>query len=98
MISDFKRDAAGYYIEKDPNDVLDYVVDWSLFLNGDTISASVWVIPGGITQGTASNTTTTATTILSGGTAGSTYTVANRITTAGGKTAERSFRVVVKDL
>ncbi len=82
---------------KDPDAVLDYVVDWSDFLDDDTITgAPVWTMPAGLTKDSQSNTGTTATAFISGGTAGNGYTVACKITTAAGRTDERSFVIVVR--
>lgn len=82
---------------KDPESVLDYQIDWSTWLGSDTIASSSWVIPTGITEDSDSNTTTTATVWLSGGTAGTTYTVTNRIVTAGGRTEDRSLTIKCYD-
>ncbi len=84
--------------EKDPSAVLDYQVNWATWLGTDTISTSTWTVPTGLTKDSDTNTTTTATAWLSGGTAGRTYTVTNRIVTAGGRTDERSFQVKVTNL
>ena len=83
---------------KDPADALDYLIDWTAWLGTDTISASTWTAPTGITKSAESNTTTRATVWVSGGTAGASYTLTNRIVTAGGRTAERSIRITVQDL
>ena len=80
---------------KDPNAILDYSIDWSLWLDGDTIDTSVWTVAAGITNAADSSTTTTATIWLSGGTAGTSYTVSNRITTADGRTEDRSMTISV---
>ena len=84
------------YIKSD-NEVLDYVVDWSNWLGADTISTSVWNAEVGITQDSETETTTTATIWLSGGTNNSTYLVTNQIVTVAGRTAERSFRITIED-
>jgi hypothetical protein len=81
---------------KDPSAVVDYQVNWAAWLGVDTISTSTWTVPTGITQNSATSTTTTATIWLSGGTAGTTYTLVNRIVTAAGRTDERSIRVLVR--
>lgn len=82
---------------KDPSAVLDYAVDWATWLDEDTISASTWTVPAGITKDSDTFTTTTATVWLSGGTAGSHYTLTNRIVTTGGRTDERSIIIAVMD-
>jgi hypothetical protein len=82
---------------KDPDAILDYAVDWSRWLAGDTIAASVWIVPAGLTKVTESNTPTKAIVWLSGGSAGQTYTVTNRITTAAGRTEDRSFTIRVEE-
>lgn len=83
---------------KDPNETLDYSVNWSRWLGEDTISSSTWVdVTSGIIVASSSNTTTAATVWLSGGTAGSQYSLTNRIVTAGGRTADRTRTVSVQD-
>ena len=82
---------------KDPQEVLDYQIDWSDWLDTDTISTSAWVVQTGITKDSSSNTTTTATVWLSGGTNGSRYVITNTITTSDGRTAERSFIIKVSE-
>jgi hypothetical protein len=82
---------------KDPDAILDYAVDWSRWLAGDTIAASLWIVPAGLAKVTESNSATKAIVWLSGGTAGQSYTVTNRITTAGGRTEDRSFTIRVED-
>lgn len=82
---------------KDPGARKDYAVDWSDWLDGDTISASAWTPPSGITQYSASNTPTAATIWLSGGTAGEEYAVVNQITTAGGRIDQRTIKIVVRE-
>lgn len=82
---------------KDPDAVLDYVVNWATWLDGDTISTSAFTVPAGITKDSESNTTTTATVWLSGGTAGTWYAILNRITTAAGRTNDQTIYVQVKE-
>lgn len=86
-------------VEKDPDAELDWERDWGPWLApfGDTILSSTWIVPTGITKTDESNTSTTATVWLSGGTAGLRYTVTNRITTVGGRTDDRSMTVFVND-
>ncbi len=82
---------------KDPNAILDYAVDWAEYLAGvDTILTSVWIVPAGVTQASATNTSTRAVVWLSGGTAGTSYPVTNRITTAGGRTDDRTMILQVE--
>lgn len=81
---------------KDPDATLDYTVDWSDWLDtGETISSSSFSVPSGITKASESNTTTSATVWLSGGTKWTTYTVTNEVTTTAGRTDQRSFDVRV---
>jgi len=82
---------------KDPDAVLDYQVDWSDWLDSDTISTSTWTVPSGLAEDSASNTTTTATVWLSGGTAGTSYTVVNHIVTAEGREDDRSIIIKCQD-
>ena len=82
---------------KDPDAKLDYTVDWTEWLTNDTISASAWVVPSGITESSTSKTTTEATVWLSGGTTGVVYEITNRITTTLGRIDDRSFNVKIQD-
>lgn len=88
---------------KDPNAVVDFAIDWSAWLaltppgTADTISTSTWTVPAGLTKGSEINTTTKATVWLSGGTAGETYEITNRIVTAGGRTYDQTLRIVVRE-
>lgn len=82
---------------KDPDDVLDYVFDWTRWLDGDTISTSTMTTEAGLTEDSDDNDTEKATVWVSGGTAGTTYTVANKITTANGRTAERTISIRVEE-
>jgi hypothetical protein len=86
--------------EKDPNAVLDYVIDWgSKWLEaGDEISTSIWTVPTGITKDSDSKTTTTTTIWLSGGTDGESYDIVNRIVTTGGRTDDRTITIIVREL
>lgn len=83
---------------KDPNSILDYGFDWSDWLDtDDTVSTSAWTVPSGITEHSDSKTTTTTTIWLSGGTIGRQYRIQNRIVTADGRTADRSFYVKIEN-
>ena len=82
--------------KKPAGDTLDYVANWATWLDTDTIATSGWSGDTGITVGSSSNTTTTATVNLSGGTEGRTYKVTNTITTAGGRTATVVLEIEIK--
>lgn len=88
---------------KDPNAVLNYMVDWAdeekgpWLATGEEISTSTWIVPAGITKTDESDTTTTATIWLSGGTVGESYLLTNRITTNQGRIDDRSFRIYVRE-
>jgi len=81
--------------EKGDSENLDYQIDWSAWLATDTLATSTWTVDAGLTVGFASRSQTTTTQWLSGGLAGTQYTVTNVVTTAAGRTAERSFLVLV---
>ena len=87
---------------KDPDSVADYKFDWSRWLEEtttttDTISSSSWTVDSGLTKDSDSNSTTTATIWVSGGTAGTAYQATNRIVTAGGRTADRTITFIVRE-
>lgn len=80
-------------ILKDPNAVLDYIIDWTTWLDDvpDTISSASVVTPVGITCNSSSISGKMVIMWISGGTAGVTYQVACRIVTVGGRTDDRSI-------
>lgn len=83
---------------KDPDATLDFGVDWEDWLaSGETISSSSWTVESGITKDSDSFTDTVATAWLSGGTAGTTYTLTNEITTSSSRTDNRTILVRVKE-
>lgn len=88
---------------KDPNDVVDYTVRWSRYLDriGDTIQSSSWpVIDSGLSLQTHSFNALngTATAWFTGGTAGTQYRATNRIITTGGRQRDKTITIRVRDL
>lgn len=85
--------------QKDPDAVLDYAVDWSTWLaSAETISTyAVSANSTLITIATAAQSSGVVTTWLSGGYAGSDYTVSIKVVTSSCRTDERSFLVKVKN-
>ncbi len=83
---------------KDANARMDYVFDWSAWLAGDTITGTpVVTVDPGLNLDLQTNDTTTVTVWLSGGTVGQVYKVSCRITTAAGRTDERTALIQVTD-
>lgn len=82
---------------KDPDATLEYVFDWSAWLDEDTITTASVTADDGITVDSDSNTDSAVTVWLSGGTADASYGVLCQITTAGGRTDQRSMTVAVRE-
>lgn len=87
---------------KDPAAVVDYTVDWSAgYLDGDSLADSSFSIEpgesGGLSVDAQAHDATTASVTLSGGITGHVYRVTNRVTTAGGRTDERSLTIRVTE-
>lgn len=82
---------------KDPNEVLDYKVDWTDYLGASNIASSVWT--HSLTEFSPGNDNKTATVYLGGGTLGSSYEVTNEITTNDipARVAVRSFVIRIVD-
>lgn len=78
--------------DKDPNANLDYTIDWRKWLGDDTILTSIWVLPVGISQAGLLMSSTTTTIWVAGGTAGTSYSVYNQITTVGGRVDKRTIK------
>lgn len=85
--------------EKDPVEILDYYFDWSDFLGPlDSITASVWAVSGSdaiLSVGSQTFAASLVTAWASAGTAGVSYDVSNTITTAQGRVAKRTARILV---
>ena len=83
--------------DKRPADDLDYLIDWTRWLEGDTIVSSTWTVPTGITShDKIINSGNQKTTVwLSGGTLGSSYVITNVIVTTVGRTKEITFTVTI---
>jgi hypothetical protein len=88
---------------KDPQAKLDYVIDFlsnGYLAPGETLVSAVFTVPAGLTKDDPhpeSNTTTTATVWLSGGTVGQEYAVVCHIVTSEDRTDERSINIRVED-
>lgn len=84
---------------KDPSAKLDYTLDWSTYLGGaDTIASATWTLSAGLTKVAESNTTTSATVRISGGTAGGTETASCHVIFSSGQEDERSIEIALQDL
>lgn len=97
---------------KDPDEILDYSIDWSRFLSGATISAVEWFINDnngvktevvntqivdGLQRVDATNTPTVATIHLALGINNKEYRITCRIFDNTGSIAERSIRLRIKE-
>ena len=87
-------------------EVLDYTVDWddNWLADGETISTSVWSIYAEnqesviqLSEDSESETSTTATIWVSGGTVGCRYRLRNTITTSEGRTGVRTMYVEISE-
>jgi hypothetical protein len=56
-----------------------------------------FLLPDGLTEVSSSNTTTTATIFVSGAECGRTYRITCRYTTAGGRTRDKTIRVIGRE-
>ncbi len=88
---------------KDPDDVLDFALDWSEQLEADgtvevpdTITTATWTVPAGLTKNSQVEEDGLVTVWLSGGEAGSRYDIGCRIVTGGGRTYDRTISLSVR--
>lgn len=81
---------------KDPQAILDYGFDWSNWLADDeTITASEWTVPTGLTEVDSTFTTTRTSVWLSSGTVDTEYEVKNHITTSDSREDDRTLKIRV---
>ena len=87
------------YFVKDPDEVLDYQVDFTPLLEtNETVSTSAYTPDSGLTKVSESFTSAGVCTVfVSGGTNGTTYKVKCEITTSAGRTYNRTIFVEIKD-
>ncbi len=83
--------------QKDPASLDTFTIDWTPELAGEVIVTSSFATPAGLTELSESNTNTTTTVELSGGTANTTYQLTNTISTATRSSIVQSFFVLVKE-
>jgi hypothetical protein len=90
--------------EKDPNEVLDYELDWAdpdepRLVVGETLLTSVWsVLEGDVVINTSSFTPQGLATVwLSGGTSGTKCVLLDRVTTSAGRTYDKEVSLRVRD-
>jgi hypothetical protein len=89
------------FVLKDPDAVLDYMVDWGAeYLGVDQLSNSEWSVepdePGGITVVPGEFDGRSASVKTSGGVPGRVYRIVNRVELISGKTDSRSITVRVE--
>lgn len=81
---------------KTPTEEKDYGVDWEDQLNGATIASSSWTVPSGISSLGDSIDGSSTVIRLSGGTAGTNYTLTNEIDTSAGEHLQSAIEVRVR--
>ncbi len=83
---------------KDPQDVLDYVLDWSDWLDtSETISTSTWTVPSGVTKDSDSKSSSETVIWLSGGTVYENYRLVNHIVTSLNREKDQTIIIYIVD-
>ena len=82
---------------KDPDSVLDYTINWTAWLDGDTITVSTWAVPSGLTADSDTFGDSSATVWLSSGVASIRYSIVNSITTAAGRQEDKTLIIICKE-
>ena len=82
---------------KDPSAILDYYMDWTAWLAGDTIVDSVWVASGDVILSDSAVVGTFTSVWVEGGIAGDLIDLTNHIVTTEGREDERTLRLKVQD-
>lgn len=85
---------------KDPQSRVDYAIDWSPYLDGQTIEISDWVVTpdevGGVAAEESGFEPTRTAARLAGGLIGHSYQVSNHVTFSDGTTDVRSITLRVE--
>ena len=83
--------------DKDPEAVLDYYLDWTPFLAGDTIVTSVWVATATVTIRDPAVVGSFTQIWVEGGTAGELVDLTNHIVTTEGREEDGTLRLKVRN-
>jgi len=81
--------------KQSPASVEDFLFDFTAVIGADTITSATWTTPPGITQVSTTNTSTTATVRLGGGSVGLSYTCTCAATLVSGRVMTQSIVVPV---
>lgn len=83
---------------KDPQEVLDYQADWTSRLEADEVlvASTFSVVSGSVVINSQTFVDGVATVWLSGGTAGETCVILNRVTTSAGRVYDQSMRLRIR--
>jgi hypothetical protein len=82
---------------KDPDETLDYVIDWSERLPaGDLIAQSSWSLPTGLSSDRDEFEGQQSVVWLNGGTEGQTYSLTNTVETVQGRVLQQTVRIRIK--
>ena len=83
---------------KDPQATLDYYMDWTAWLAGDTIVTSTWTATGGMVILTEDAILGSITQVWAGGgIAGELIDLTNHIVTTEGREEEHTLRLIMRD-
>ena len=83
---------------KDPASILDFVFDWSAWLEAaETITSHTITVPTGIVKDSSTEASGKVTVWLSGGTDGTDYAIACKIVTSSTRTDERTITVACRN-
>lgn len=83
--------------DKDPNEILDYEVNWTARLEGDVISSSTWIMPVGNSLAKKSDafSATTTSIWLQDGDVDTDVTLINRVLTVSGRQFDQSINLKI---
>lgn len=83
---------------KDPQADLDYVIDWSDWLAGDTLNTSAWAVASGdVTLHDPAIVGDLTRVWVTGGTAGTIARITNSIVTTGGRDEDRTLTFIIQE-
>lgn len=95
MSTEFRTEGGVLWAEKPAAAEADFTLVYDALDAGDTIATSSWEVAPGVTLGATLHSENTTSAFLAGGTAGQWYSVTNTITTEGGRTDQRYFRLLI---
>jgi hypothetical protein len=84
-------------LEKNPAAILDYYMNWTVWLAGDTLIDSTWSATGSVTLSEPAMVGSVTSVWVAGGIAGELVDLTNLVVTTGGRKEKATLRLILRE-